>query len=112
VGLVARLEPSPARRVGAAGTLAAARVGRAAFAAQTLAPKRTLTTGAAPGCDLAPAITDASSPRNTAEARRLAVAGQEATLEGDQVAARDAFARASQLNPGRRAIALRPRPRA
>jgi tetratricopeptide (TPR) repeat protein len=69
------------------------------LAAQTLAPKRTLTTGAAPGCDLAPIVTDASSPRNTAEARRLAAAGQEATLEGDQVAARDAFARASLLNP-------------
>jgi tetratricopeptide (TPR) repeat protein len=67
--------------------------------AQTLAPKRTLTTGAAPGCDLAPVTTDASSPRNTAEARRLAAAAQEATLEGDLLAARDAFARASQLNP-------------
>jgi hypothetical protein len=48
------------------------------LAAQTLAPKRTLTTGAAPGCDLAPVVTDASSPRNTAETRRLAVAAQEA----------------------------------
>jgi tetratricopeptide (TPR) repeat protein len=80
---------------GLLGLLAAAQP----LAAQTLAPKRTLTTGAAPGCDLAPIVTDASSPRNTAEARRLAAAGQEATLEGDQVAARDAFARASLLNP-------------
>jgi len=71
----------------------------APLSAQTLAPKRRLTTGAAPGCDLAPVVTDASSPRNTAEARRLAAVGQEATLEGDQAAARDAFARASQLNP-------------
>lgn len=71
----------------------------APLSAQSLPAKRTLTTGAAPGCDVAPALTDASSPRNTAEARRLAAVAQEATLEGDQVAARDAFSRASQLNP-------------
>ncbi|HMS04076.1 MAG TPA: hypothetical protein PKE51_13925, partial [Gemmatimonadaceae bacterium] len=76
----------------------------AAFAAtplhaQTLAPRRTLTTGPAPGCDIAPATTDNNAPRNTAEARRLSAQGQEAALVGDQAAARDAFARAVQLNP-------------
>ncbi len=67
--------------------------------AQTLAPKRTLTTGAAPGCDLAPPVANSDTPRNNAEARRLAAAAQEAALVGDQTAARDAFARAALLNP-------------
>ncbi len=67
--------------------------------AQTLSPKRTLTTGAAPGCDLAPPISNADAPRNNAEARRLASVAQEAALEGNQEAARDAFVQAARLNP-------------
>ncbi len=67
--------------------------------AQLLRPKRTLTAGAAPGCELAPAAVDNNAPRNNAEARRLAAAAQEAALQGDQVAARAAYVRAAQLNP-------------
>lgn len=67
--------------------------------AQLLQPKRTLTTGAAPGCDLAPIAADQTTPRNNAEARRLAATAQEAALIGDQAAARAAFVRAAALNP-------------
>lgn len=70
---------------------------------QALSPKRTLTTGPAPGCDIAPS--GAVARRDNAEARRLAAAGQEAALIGDQAAARDAFARAAVLNPGDERIA-------
>lgn len=38
--------------------------------------------------------------RDNVESQRLAAAGQEAALIGDQTAARDAFARAAALNPG------------
>lgn len=67
--------------------------------AQTLRPKRTLTTGAAPGCELAPAATDQNTARDNAESRRLSAAAQEAALVGDQVAARDNYVRAAALNP-------------
>ena len=66
--------------------------------AQTLRPKRSLTVSVAPGCEsAAPRV--ASGTRDNAEARRLAAAGQEAALVGDQTAARDAFAKAAVLNP-------------
>lgn len=68
--------------------------------AQSLQPKRTISTGAAPGCEIAPAARPADERRDNAEARRLAAAGQEAALAGDQPAARDAFAKAASLNPG------------
>jgi tetratricopeptide (TPR) repeat protein len=77
----------------------------AAQSAPRLVPKRTLTVGVAPGCEIVPAGTAPVARRETAEARRLATAGQEAALEGDQAAARDAFARAAQLNPGDERIA-------
>jgi outer membrane protein assembly factor BamD (BamD/ComL family) len=64
----------------------------------TLAPKRTLTTGPAPGCPIATGANTAAR-RDNAEARRLAAQGQEAALIGDQAAAREAFVRAAQLNP-------------
>lgn len=69
-----------------------------------LAPKRTLTVGPAPGCAIPPNGPPAAR-RDNAEARRLAAAGQEAALVGDQAAARDAFARAAVLNPGDERIA-------
>jgi tetratricopeptide (TPR) repeat protein len=78
-------------------------LGATSLAAQALSPKRTLTTGPAPGCEI-----PSSQPvarRDNAEARRLATAGQEAALIGDQAAARDAFARAAVLNPGDERIA-------
>ena len=78
---------------------------RAQGGAPSLTPKRTLTAGAAPGCDL-PVVGQAPAlRRDNAEARRLAAAGQEAALIGDQAAARDAFARAAILNPGDERIA-------
>ncbi len=80
-------------------TAACAVSGVSSLHAQTLSPKRTLTTGAAPGCDLAPPVASTDAPRNNAEARRLAAVAQEAALEGNQRAARDAFVQAAQLNP-------------
>ena len=73
--------------------------------AQGLVPKRTLTTGPAPGCAIVPAGQAPIARRDNAEARRLATAGQEAALVGDQPAARDAFARAAALNPGDERVA-------
>ncbi len=70
---------------------------------QSLAAKRVLTTGPAPGCAVASSV--AVARRDNAEARRLAAAGQEAALIGDQTAARDAFAKAAVLNPGDERIA-------
>jgi tetratricopeptide (TPR) repeat protein len=66
--------------------------------AQSLRPKRTLTVSVAPGCEAA-ATRPTGARRDNAEARRLAAAGQEAALVGDQKAARDAFAKAAELNP-------------
>ena len=84
--------------VGVAGVL------RAQGSAPRLAPKRTLTVGPAPGCAVPPSG-PAAARRDNAEARRLALAGQEAALIGDQTAARDAFARAATLNPGDERVA-------
>jgi tetratricopeptide (TPR) repeat protein len=70
-----------------------------------LTPKRTLTVGAAPGCELPVVGQTPAVRRDNAEARRLAAAGQEAALIGDQAAARDAFVRAAILNPGDERIA-------
>lgn len=73
--------------------------------APSLSPRRTLTAGAAPGCELPLAGQAPAIRRDNAEARRLAAAGQEAALIGDQAAARDAFGRAAILNPGDERIA-------
>jgi hypothetical protein len=73
-------------------------------AAPRLSPKRALTVGPAPGCAIPPSGPPAIR-RDNAEARRLALAGQESALIGDQAAARDAFARAAVLNPGDERIA-------
>lgn len=67
--------------------------------AQLLLPKRLLTIGAAPGCDIASQNQVPIARRDNAEARRLAAVGQEAALVGDQTAAREAYARAAVLNP-------------
>ncbi len=75
------------------------------LSAQQLVPKRVLTTGPAPGCDLSPASTGQVARRDNVEARRLATVGQEAALLGDQTAARDAFVRAAVLNPGDERVA-------
>ncbi len=73
--------------------------------AQALTPKRTITVGAAPGCEIAAGAQGTVARRDNVEARRLAAAGQEAALVGDQTAARDAFARAALLNPGDERVA-------
>ncbi len=73
--------------------------------AQSLVAKRVLTTGAAPGCEIISPGLVAVARRDNVEARRLAAAGQEAALIGDQTAARDAFARAAALNPGDERVA-------
>ena len=73
--------------------------------AQGLTPKRVLTTGAAPGCEITLVLPVLAQRRDNVEARRLAAAGQEAALVGDQAAARDAFAKAAVLNPGDERVA-------
>lgn len=75
------------------------------LSAQGLAPKRVLTTGAAPGCEISLGGQGVVARRDNVEARRLAAAGQEAALIGDQTAARDAFAKAAVLNPGDERVA-------
>ena len=75
-------------------------VARAQGAPPALSPKRLLTTSPAPGCPTAVARPSSGVPRDNLESRRYATAGQEAALVGDQIAARDAFARAALLNPG------------
>lgn len=77
----------------------------AVLTAQTLSAKRILTTGPAAGCDVPVPGQGAIARRDNAEARRLAAAGQEAALIGDQAAARDAFSRAAVLNPGDERVA-------
>lgn len=67
--------------------------------AQSLRPKRALTVSVAPGCE-AVTMRATTGRRDNAESRRLYAAGQEAALVGDQTAARDAFAKAADLNPG------------
>ncbi|MCC6243931.1 MAG: tetratricopeptide repeat protein [Gemmatimonadaceae bacterium] len=93
----------------ACGALALVTLGVMTFAqtagAQTLEPKRVLTTGPAAGCDAPTAGQAVIARRDNVEARRLSAAGQEAALLGDQSAARDAFARAAALNPGDERVA-------
>ena len=78
-----------------------------ASGAQTLAPKRTLAATAPQGC--AALLSAANSPTgNTAddaETRRLIGAGQEASLQGEHEAARDAFVQATKRNPNNPLIA-------
>jgi len=92
-------------RLGMAMVLALSVVAATRARAQTLLPKRALTTGPAPGCAIPAAGQAAVARRDNVEARRLATAGQEAALIGDQTAARDAFARAAVLNPGDERVA-------
>jgi tetratricopeptide (TPR) repeat protein len=89
--------PGAWRRCAAIGLLLVGGVVR--IDAQQLVPKREISTGPAPGCEIAPAARLADGRRDNVEARRLASMGQEASLAGDQAAARDAFAKAAELNP-------------
>ncbi len=100
---VLRMRRTPARVV--FGGVALLLVQTSLLRAQALTPKRLLTTGAAPGCEIAQALPVLAQRRDNVEARRLAAAGQEAALVGDQAAARDAFAKAAVLNPGDERVA-------
>lgn len=68
-----------------------------------LAPKRTLAAAAPTGCAaLAPSQAPLSASPiggDDAETRRLVSAGQEAALQGEHAAARDAFVQAAQRSP-------------
>lgn len=81
-------------------------VGSAARA-QTLAPKRTLAATAPQGCAaLLPAANTPAGPSgDDAETRRLTGAGQEASLQGEHEAARDAFIQASRRSPNNASLA-------
>ena len=71
--------------------------------AQQLAPKPTLVTSGPAGCASFPAPTAAGSQSpltDDAETRRLIDQAQEATLQGEHAAARDAFAQAAKRSPG------------
>ena len=70
--------------------------------AQQLAPKRTLAAAAPAGCAaiITPLNSSSNSPlTDDAETRRLISAGQEASLQGENAAARDAFALAAKRSP-------------
>lgn len=70
--------------------------------AQTLAPKRTLGAATPQGCAalIVPGtFAPSSSTADDAETRRLINAGQEASLQGEHAAARDAFDQAAKRSP-------------
>lgn len=74
---------------------------------QRLPVKTALAAAGVSGCAAFPAQAPvrASNPNDEAEARRLIDEAQDAALEGDHRAARDAFARASVLSPGNARVA-------
>ena len=75
--------------------------------AQQLAPKRTLAAAAPAGCAaIITPVTSSNSPlSDDGETRRLISAGQEASLQGEHAAARDAFAQAAKRSPQNAIIA-------
>ena len=72
-----------------------------------LSPKRTLAATAPQGCAALIAPTTNSGSRTTvdSETRRLIGAGQEASLQGEHEAARDAFSQAAKRDPGNAELA-------
>ena len=78
-----------------------------AAGAQALAPKRTLAATAPQGCAaiLPAANSPSSNTGDDAETRRLIGAGQEASLQGEHEAARDAFVQASKRSPNNAQLA-------
>jgi tetratricopeptide (TPR) repeat protein len=71
-----------------------------ALDAQSLAPKRTLASNAPQGCAaVITPISNTSASSDDAETRRLISAAQEASLQGEHQAARDAFAQAAKRSP-------------
>jgi len=75
--------------------------------AQQLAPKRTLAAAAPTGCAalITPLSGTTSAPSDDTETRRLISAGQEASLQGEHEAARDAFAEAARRSPSNAVLA-------
>ena len=74
--------------------------------AQQLPVKRTLASAAPTGCaTLLTPVSSTSPAGDDAETRRLISAGQEASLQGEHGAARDAFAQASKRNPQNAVVA-------
>lgn len=72
-----------------------------AAGAQQLAPKRRLAATTPQGCAalITPMTTPPGSITNDEETRRLISAGQEASLQGEHEAARDAFTQAAKRSP-------------
>ena len=75
--------------------------------AQQLPPKQTLAATAPTGCATfaATAPFSSSAPGDDAETRKLIDAGQEAALQGEHAAARDAFAQAAGRSPSNPVLA-------
>jgi tetratricopeptide (TPR) repeat protein len=77
-----------------------------AVGAQQLAPKRTLAAGAPTGCAaLVAPLTAPGTSSDDAQTRSLISAGQEASLQGEHAAARDAFAQAAKRSPNSAVLA-------
>lgn len=74
---------------------------------QRLRVKGTLAASGVSGCAAfpAPAAAASTAPNADAESRRLIDEAQDAALQGDHTAARDAFARAARLVPGNARVA-------
>lgn len=76
--------------------------------AQQLAPKPALAATGPTGCAAFPFTgppSESSAPADDPETRRLIDQGQEAAVQGEHAAARDAFARAAELAPGNARVA-------
>src|SRR6185295_5239193 len=75
--------------------------------AQRLPVKTTLAVGGTSGCAAYPATTPSSAavPADDPETRRLISDGQEAALQGEHGAARDAFSKAAQRAPSNARLA-------
>jgi tetratricopeptide (TPR) repeat protein len=92
--------------LGATAMTVAAAAGRAG--AQRLAPKPALATSGPTGCAsyaATPAAPAATGPGDDAEARQLIADGQEAALQGEHAAARDAFSKAAMRAPSNARVA-------
>jgi tetratricopeptide (TPR) repeat protein len=74
--------------------------------AQSLAPKRSLATDSPQGCAaLIIPLANTTAATDDAETRRLISSGQEASLQGEHEAARDAFAQAARRSPNNAIVA-------
>ncbi len=97
-----------ARRIGACvATLQLLAVGSTVLEAQALPIKSALAASGVSGCAAFPPLAQAinATPNADAESRRLIDDAQDAALQGDHGAARDAFAKAALLVPGNARVA-------